>query len=140
MPKPLEFSPALRDAMMDALVAEIGADPILRIYTGTKPALLSDAASGTLLTELELPTAWMNASSGGAITKTGTWSDLSANDDGTAGYFRVYDAAGTTAYIQGDCTDTAGAGPMKLSITTVVSTQPVTVVTFTITGPNADGT
>jgi hypothetical protein len=140
MPKPLEFSPALRDAMNDAWIAHIGAEPLLRMYSGTKPALLADAATGDLLAELELPSTWMNASSGGVITKAGTWQDLTADDDGTAGYFRIYDNAGTTAHAQGDITDTAGAGPMKLSSTAIVSGEPVTVVTFTLTGPNADGT
>lgn len=140
MPKPLELAPALRDAMMDALVAEIGASPLLRFYTGAKPAELADASTGTLLVEAGLPSTWMNASSGGVITKAGTWQDLSADDDGAAGYFRVYEATGTTAYIQGDITDTAGAGPMKLSSTAIVSGEPMSVVTFTITGPNADGT
>jgi hypothetical protein len=140
MPKPLEFSPALRDAMLDAWIATIGAEPLLRMYSGTKPALLADASTGTLLAELELPSTWMNASSGGVITKANTWQDLSANAGGVAGYFRIFEDTGTTAYVQGDITDTAGAGPMKLSSTTVVVSEPVTVVTFTITGPNADGT
>jgi hypothetical protein len=140
MPKPLEFSPALRDTMMDEWVATIGPEPVLRMYTGTKPALLADAATGTLLVEADLPTTWMNAASGGVITKAGTWQDLSANAGGVAGYFRLFEDTGTTAYVQGDITDTAGAGPMKLSSTTIVVSEPVTVVTFTLTGPNADGT
>jgi hypothetical protein len=62
---------------------------------------------------------------------------LLATAGGIAGYFRIYDSTETTCGIQGLITDTAGAGPMKLSTTTIVAGQPVTVATFTLTAPNA---
>jgi hypothetical protein len=79
----------------------------------------------------------MAAASGGTKAKSGTWEDLLANATNTAGYFRIYDSTGTTCHMQGECTDTAGAGPMKLSSTAIVSGEPVTVATFVLTDGNA---
>lgn len=133
----LQFSTTIRNARLDAIETSLGTTPILRIYSGAKPALTTDAASGTLLVEMTLPSDWMAAASGGAKALSGSWQDLLANATGTAGYFRVLDSTGTTTGIQGECTDTAGAGPMKLSTTAVVINEPVTVASFTITDGNA---
>jgi hypothetical protein len=133
----LQYSVDVRDARLDAIETEIGTAPLLRIYSGTMPANCAAAATGTLLVEMTLPSDWMAAASSGSKAKSGTWSDSSANATNTAGYFRVYDSTGTTCHIQGECTDTGGAGPMKLSTTSIVSGEPVTVASFTITGGNA---
>ena len=133
----LQFSEAVRNARLDAIEVEIGATAIMRIYSGSAPALPSDAATGTLLAELTLPSDWMAAASAGSKAKSGTWSDLTADATGTAGYFRVLDSTGTDTGIQGSITDTAGAGPLKLSSTAVVSGEPVTIATFTLTDGNA---
>ena len=85
---------------------------------------------------MALPTDWMDAAASGAKAKAGTWADATANADGTAGYFRILDSTGTTAGIQGECTDTGGAGPLKLSTTAIVSGQPVTIASFTLTSGN----
>ena len=132
----LQFSVGVRNVMLDAIEATIGADAILRIYSGAKPATAADAATGTLLAEMALPTDWMDAAASGAKAKAGTWADATANADGTAGYFRILDSTGTTAGIQGECTDTGGAGPLKLSTTAIVSGQPVTIASFTLTSGN----
>jgi hypothetical protein len=132
----LQYSVDVRDARLDAIESEIGTAPILRIYSGSMPADCAAAATGTLLAEMTLPSDWMDAASSGSKVKAGTWS-ANAVDDGTAGYFRIYDSTGTDCGMQGECTDTAGAGPMKLSTTTITDGEPVTVATFTITGGNA---
>lgn len=133
----LQFSVDVRNARLNAIEAEIGAAAILRIYSGSTPANCAASATGDLLSEMTLPSDWMTAASSGAVSKDGSWADASADDDGTAGYFRIYDPTGTTCHIQGEITDGAGAGPLKLSSTTIVSTEPVTISTFTITDGNA---
>ena len=133
----LQYSTAVRNAKLDAIETTIGATAILRIYSGAKPATPATAASGTLLAEMTLPTDWMAAASSGSKSKSGTWTVASAGASGTAGYFRILDSTGTTTGIQGECTDTAGAGPLKLSSTAVVSGEPVTIATFTLTDNNA---
>ena len=133
----LQFSTTIRNARLDSIETVLGTNAILRIYSGSKPALTTDAATGTLLSEMTLPSDWWAAASGGAKALLGVWQDLLANATGTAGYFRVLESTGTTTGIQGECTDTAGAGPMKLSTTAVVINEPVTVASFTITDGNA---
>lgn len=133
----LQFDETTRNAQLDAIETAMGTSPILRIYSGSKPALTTDSATGTLLAEMTLPSDWMAAASGGTKAKSGTWQDLSANASGTAGYFRILESTGTTARWQGECTDTAGAGPLKLSTTAITAAQPVTVVSLTITAGNA---
>ena len=133
----LQYSTTVRNARLDVVESTIGTLPLLRIYSGAKPAATTDAATGTLLAELELPSDWMAAASGGTKEKSGTWQDLLANASGTAGYFRVLESTGTTTHIQGEITDTAGAGPLKLSTTAITASEPVTIVTFTLTAGNA---
>jgi hypothetical protein len=132
----LQYSPTVRNARLDVVESTIGTSAIARIYSGSKPAATTDAATGTMLSEMTLPSDWMAAASGGSKAKSGTWSDATANATGTAGYFRILDSTGTTTHIQGECTDTAGAGPLKLSTTAIVSGEPVTIVTFTLTEGN----
>jgi hypothetical protein len=79
----------------------------------------------------------MNAASGGTMTKNGTWQDTSANGTGTAGYFRIFDNAGTTCHIQGTVTLTGGGGDMTVDNTSFVTGQAFLVSTFTLTAANA---
>lgn len=133
----LQYSTTVRNARLDAVESTIGTSPILRIYSGSKPAALSDAATGTLLAEMTLPSDWMAAAASGSKAKNGTWQDPAANAGGTAGWFGVWESTGTTRHIQGEVTDTGGAGPLKLSTTAITSGEPVTIVTFTLTAGNA---
>jgi hypothetical protein len=133
----MQFSTAVRNARLDTIETTIGTAAILRIYSGTIPANAAAASTGTLLVEMTLPSDWMAAAASGTKAKSGTWQDTSANAGGTAGYFRIFESTGSTCHIQGNCTDTAGAGPMKLSTTTIVSGEPVTVASFTLTDGNA---
>lgn len=133
----LQYSVAVNNARLDAIETTIGASPILRILSGAMPANCAAAETGTILAEMTLPSDWLAAASGGTKSKSGTWSDLTANATGTAGYYRIYNSAGTVCGEQGECTDTAGAGPMKLSTTSIVAGEPVTVATYTKTAGNA---
>jgi hypothetical protein len=126
-----------RNAALDSFETTVGTTPLLRIYSGSMPANAAAAATGDLLCEITLPSDWLSAASSGTKSKSGTWAELTADDDGTAGYYRIYESTGTTCHEQGECTDTGGAGPMKLSSTTIVAGQPVTIATYVITAGNA---
>lgn len=132
----VQRSVASRNAQLDAFEATVGTTPLLRIYSGTVPANVAAAATGTLLAEITLPSDWMDAASGGTKSKSGTWSELTASASDDAGYYRIYDSTGTTCHEQGECTDTAGTGPMKLSSITITAGFPVTVATYVITAGN----
>lgn len=97
----LQKSVAVRNAQLDALETAIGLSPVLRVRTGTMPANCAAADTGTVLATINLPSDWMAAASGGSKAKSGTWEDASADAGGLAGFWRLYDAAGTTCHLQG---------------------------------------
>lgn len=133
----VNLSTTVRNAKLDAVETAIGTAAILRIYSGTKPTACSDAATGTLLAEMTLPSDWLAAASSGSKAKSGTWSDASANAAGTAGYFRILESTGTTCHLQGTVTATGGGGDLTLDNTSIASGQAVTITGFTLTEGNA---
>lgn len=132
----IKLSAAVKNAALDALETSIGTAPILRIRTGSVPAAITDADSGTVLATLNLPSDWMSAASGGQKALSGTWEDLNADADGTAGHFRIYASDGTTQHIQGSVSATGGGGDMIVDSTTFTTGQTFTVTVFTIAHGN----
>lgn len=132
----IKFSVAVRNARLDSIETTISTTPQLRLYTGTVPTLTTDAATGTLLAQIDLPSDWLAAASAGSKAKSGTWT-VAATGTGTAGYFRVLDAAGSVTHIQGTVTASGGGGDMTLDNTSIATGQTVTVSTFTLTDGNA---
>lgn len=137
----LQYSTTLRNAQLDAIESTAGSSCSLIIYTGSPPATCATANSGTVLADMNLPSDWMTAASSGSKALTGTWSDSSANNTGTAGHFRLYSSQatrdGTTCVMQGTVTATGGGGDMTLDNTSITASQAVTISTFTITAGNA---
>jgi hypothetical protein len=131
----VQLSVAARNARLDAIETTAGASAVLKIFTGSLPANCAAADSGTVLATINLPSDWMAAASGGSKAKSGTWEDLSADNSGTAGHFRVYDNGATTCHIQGTV-GTSGTD-MTVNSTSFTAAQPFTVNTFTITDGNA---
>lgn len=121
---------------MDAMESTIGTAAKLQIRSGTVPANCGAADSGTLLVELDLPSDWMAAASGGSKAKAGTWSDT-ADAAGTAGHWRLKDSSGATCHAQGTVTATGGGGDLTLDNTSIASGQTVTINTFSLTAGNA---
>ena len=131
----INYSVAVRNARLDAIETAIGTAPLLRIFNGAKPTAAADAATGTLLVEISLPSDWLSAASGGVKSKAGTWSAIAAAT-GTAGYFRILDTAGTACGIQGTVTATGGGGDMTIDSAAIALGGTVTVSTFAFTGGN----
>jgi hypothetical protein len=88
-----------------------------------------------VLATINLPSDWMATASGGSKSKSGTWEDLSADNTGTAGHFRVYDSGVTICHIQGTV-GTSGTD-MTVNSTSFTAAQPFTVNSFTLTDGNA---
>ena len=133
----LQLSVAVRNARLDALETAIGATAVLKIRTGTVPASVATADSGTVLATLTLPSDWMAAAASGAKAKAGTWQDATADATGTAGHFRLYASDGTTAHLQGTVTATGGGGDLTLDSVSITAAQVVTITGFTLTDGNA---
>jgi hypothetical protein len=130
----VQLSVAARNARLDSFETAAGTTPNLYIRTGAQPADCAAADAGTLLATIALPSDWMNAASGGAKTKLGTWS-ATASAAGVAAHFRIKDSAGTTCHMQGSVGQ--GSGDMSLDNTNIANGQTVTVNSFTLTDANA---
>jgi hypothetical protein len=135
----IQLSGTVRDARANATQTAIGTAPLLRIYDGSLPADCATAASGTLLAECTLPSTWLTTSSGGAgqVAKSGSWGDNAANATGNAGYYRIYNAAGSTCHLQGTVTATGGGGDMTVDNVAFATNQVFTVTAYTLTDANA---
>lgn len=133
----IQLSEAVRNARLDAVETAIGTSAVLKIRTGSAPANVATADSGTVLVTMSLPSDWMAAASSGSKAKTGTWEDTSADADGTAAHFRIYASDGTTAHLQGTVTATSGGGDMELDNTSITTGQTVTITGFTLTDANS---
>lgn len=121
-----QLSVATRNAMADAITAQVGNAGLLRIYSGAVPANVAAAASGTLISEHTLGTPFDSAGTAGGLTPT-LPADVNATSTGTPSYFRVYRSDGTTCVYQDDAT--------ALTLTpagAITSGQPVKVTAWTI--------
>lgn len=133
----LKLSVAVRNAQADALETAIGTSAVLKIRSGAPPTNITDADSGTVLATVNLPSDWLGAASSGTKSKSGTWSDASADATGTAAHWRIYASDGTTQHMQGTITATGGGGDMELDNTSLASGQAFSVTSFTYTRGNA---
>lgn len=85
------------DAVRNAQVAAAGAllnGGYIEIRTGSQPATVATAASGTLLGTLTLNATAFGAASGGSAAANAITGDTSADATGTAGWFRAYTSGG----------------------------------------------
>lgn len=133
----LQFSTAVRNAVLDQWESTIGTSPIMKIYSGTIPANVAASITGTILATLALPSDWMAAASGGTKAKSGTWEDASADASGTASHWRIFAADGTTPHTQGDAGVSGSGASLILDSTSFTAGQSFSVTTFTLTGPGA---
>ena len=129
-----KYSTTLINARLDAITTAVGNAGILRIYSGTRPANVAAAITGTILAELTCGTPFAPAASSGVLTPNSVTQDSSANATGTATHFRLFTSGGT-AVADGDV-GTSGSD-LNLTTTSIVSTQPVSVTSWTITGGQA---
>lgn len=130
-----KYSVTLINARLDAITTTVGNAGILRIYSGSRPANVAAAITGTLLAELTCGTPFAGAAVAGVLTPNAVTQDSSANATGTATHFRLFKSDGTTAVIDGDVA--ASASDLNLVSTSVVATQPVSITSWTITGGQA---
>lgn len=130
----IQYSVTVNNARLDAVETAIGATAILKIRTGAPPANCATADSGTVLATLTLPADWMNNAAAASKTKAGTWQDASADADGTAGHFRIYDSGGVTCHIQGTY-GTVGTDMIGDSVSFTTG-QSFTINTFTLNAGN----
>lgn len=128
----LAYNSTLRDNMLDEITTRAGNGALLRIYDGTRPS--TGGAATTLLAELTCGTPFASAASGGTLTLGAITQDSSANATGTATWFRIVQSGGSTHVLDGNV-GTSGSD-LNLTTTSIVSGQPVSITSFTITEGN----
>jgi hypothetical protein len=134
----LAYKATLRQARLDAITTAAGSAALLRIYNGTRPA--TNGTATTLLAECICGTPFAGAAAGSTdgspttLTLTVPITDSSANATGTASWFRVVKADGTTFVMDGDC-GTSGSD-LNLTTLSIVALQPVSVTSFVLTEGN----
>jgi head-tail adaptor len=115
---------ALQNAMAEAFATRFPAGSVLEIRSATKPATANVAASGTLGASIVLPASPWAAASGGAVTKSGTWEDASADNSITATWARLRNAADTERM-----DFTAGASGSGAEVQITVAGSPSAAIT-----------
>ena len=131
----IKYSAAARTAELDTLTTSVGNAGILVIVSGTRPANVAAALTGTTLATITLGSPFAPGASAGVLSPTVPQSDLSADASGTATHFRIFKSDATTAVIDGDVS-TSGSD-MNLSTTSIVIGGVVQITSFSITAGNA---
>jgi hypothetical protein len=122
------YATGLRNAQLDAITAFAGAGAKLRIYDGTRPATGGTATN--LLAELTLGSPFAPAAAAGVLSPT-LPAAVNAGASGTATWFRVVKADGTTHVFDG-----AVGAEMTLNTASITSGLQVSVTSWTVTRGN----
>lgn len=129
---------------LDAFTALFTATSHIKIYTGSIPATVETAVTGTLLSSgLAFSSTAFGAStdpgSSGLATATANTitSDTNAAASGTAGYFRCIDGGGSTGLCQGTCG--TSSADMILNTTSISAGDTVACTSFVITLADGSG-
>jgi hypothetical protein len=133
----VQWSTAMRNAIANQWAAVFGANAKLLVYSGAMPANVAAATTGTLLLEYDLASVWASAASGGAISIASLPIPTTGSNNGTAGYYRIFQSDGTTCHEQGTVTATGGGGDATIDNTTVAAGQTVQLTAYTKTTPGA---
>jgi hypothetical protein len=125
---------------LDAMLAllNVGGAGTVKIYSGTAPATLEIAATGSLLATCTLAaTAFLGAAD--ATDKVTASADTIGGDTNATGgddaaYFRGV-SGGATEVIQGTVTATAGGGDMEIDNISIANGDTVNVTSWDVTLP-----
>ena len=135
----VQFSEAVRKAMLDVTESQVGTNGKLIFYKGTKPANCAAAASGgdiAVVATLTLTGDWMDAAvldGGGTYCKkikaaASSWSaQATLAGTNTISFYRIYDSSQTTCHEQGAVTATGGGGDIILDNVNVAQNQTITI-------------
>lgn len=127
----LKISTTAVNAQADAL-SDLLDNGYLRIYDGTQPANANTAiTTQVLLAELRFNATAAPAASGGVLTMNSITQDSSANNTGTATWFRALKSDGSTVVFDGSV-GTASCD-LNLGSTSITSGASVAVTSMTYT-------
>jgi Tfp pilus assembly protein FimT len=126
----VQLSETVRNARLNAIETAIGASPVLTICGA--------GGEADVLVTMNLPADWMAAATGGTKSKSGTWSDASADASGEAVYVFIKQSSPPYALeYQGDVSESGGGGDLIIDDSTIVAGQTVTIISWVWTDGNA---
>lgn len=125
----IQYSTTHRTNAMSTLNTDIGTSCQIILYTGSPPANVAAAVTGTLLVQFAGNATAFGSAASGVLTANAI-ANATASGTGTAGYFRI-NTSGGTAVVQGTC-GTSGAD-MILTNTSIASGQTCSISSITIT-------
>ena len=132
-----QYSITRRTAVMNSLVTDIGVNAQIILYSGTIPANVAGAITGTLLAQFAGNATQFGTVTSGVLTASAVASTTGAAGAGAgtvATHFRVNTSAGV-AVSQGTCA--ASGADMNLTNTSIASGQAVNFTSLTITANGA---
>jgi hypothetical protein len=115
----------------ETALIDAGSPPgILKMFTGSAPSATTSADTGTHLCTLTFSNTSFGTFSAGVGTANTITSDTNAANTGTAGYFRIYNAAGTC--IAQGTVGTSGSD-INMNTTSIVAGGTVAITSMTWT-------
>ncbi|MBA3577283.1 MAG: hypothetical protein H0W39_06715 [Sphingomonas sp.] len=124
-------------AMLDAIETDLGASPVLYLRSGTPPATLAAADTGTLISTIAMAADAFLSAAAWAKAITAALSDTSADAAGTLGHWRIKTSGGVSK-LSGTITATGGGGDMTVDNVNVALGQQIDVTSFSIGFPVAN--
>lgn len=129
MPLQPRRSNAAANAAVDAMAALCNSGTI-QIRSGTQPATANDAATGTLLAELTFGNPAFAAGVNGVATANAITQDSSADNTGTATWFRVRTSGAATVW---DGSVGTATSDLVLNSTAIQAGAAVSITSLTLT-------
>lgn len=131
----LRLATAIKTACITPLKTAIdagGAAAGIKIYSGTQPATVADAPTGSNLILAELVFSYpCGTVATGTLTMGAITQDAAANNSGLARWARIFDSTGA-AVADVDVSTTGGGGTLQLNTVNIVAGGPVLITAFTI--------
>lgn len=131
----ITMSDALRNARLDAITATLGAGWKVKMRTGSAPAAVATASSGTVVATFT-PTATAAASGAKTMVTPAATVAATAPNGGAAMHYELT-TSGDVVHERGTLTATGGGGDMTIDNLNIASGQTVNVTSFTKTAPGA---
>lgn len=129
----MQYSLTHRTNAMTQLNTDIGANAVIKIWTGSAPANCGTADTGTNIATFAGNAGGFGTVGSQTLTASAVASTTGINGGGVAGYFRVYPSAATStnAVIQGTCG--LSAADMILTNTNIAAGQTCNFTSLSIT-------
>lgn len=130
----MRINAARANAALDSILAALNGGS-LRFYSGSRPATVDTAATGTLLATVGFSATAFAPAASRSATANAITSDTSIDATGTAGYARGFASDGTTAVADFTVGVTGGTGEILLSSTALSAGARLDITAFTVSLP-----